>query len=126
MLKISLKIGNINNDNKPSKIKYLWQRAKRGYSDEDLYSIDNYFLKTIVPMLEWLKDNKHGVPYEFTIDEQGHEIDIDLADQHWKAELSKMIDHFKAINLYHDTQNNEKHIQEGFKLFAKYFTNLWD
>lgn len=44
------------------------QRAKRGYSDRDTWSIDYWFCNTISPMLKQLAKNTHG--YQ-TLDENG-------------------------------------------------------
>lgn len=44
------------------------QRAKRGFSDRDVWSIDYWFCNTISPMLKQLAKNAHG--YQ-TLDENG-------------------------------------------------------
>ena len=44
----------------PKEIKWFCQRGKRGYSDMDVYGIDDWFLTVIVPMLRQLKETKHG------------------------------------------------------------------
>lgn len=113
------------------KIRHMIQRIKRGYSDEDVWALDEYFLEVFIPALKQLKETKHGVPREFTIGEDGNSIDIDIADKSWKQEVDKMISHFESIDLYGDRpettmESNRYHIQEGFKLFAKNFENLWD
>ena len=38
------------------------QRARRGYSDEDLYDIDAWFLSVVPDMLEQFRDARHGSP----------------------------------------------------------------
>ena len=44
------------------------QRAKRGFSDEDVWSIDYWFCETISPMLKQLAKKPHGFQ---TLDENG-------------------------------------------------------
>ena len=133
----------------PQEIKWFWQRGKRGYSDRDVWEIDNWFLNIIIPMLEQLKKIKHGYP-------------VNLTPEQWDNILDRMIFCFKEandstcsmINEYEEKfiletfgnpskdnkelkQNfikraNEieeyqlKMEKEGFQLFSKYFHNLWD
>ena len=108
-------------------LKLAKQRIKRGYNDEDVWNLDNYFLEVFIPALKQLRDTKHGIPTIFCYDEDGNEIDDDVAEKAWNTELNKMIGHFEAIQLYDgDGNENQHHIDEGMKLFAKYFTCLWD
>ena len=109
------------------KLKLIKQRIERGYNDEDVYSLNNYFLEVFIPALKQLRDTKHGIPQEFITDKKGNAIDLNIAHDNWINELNTMIDHFEKIDLFStDTENNKYHITEGFKLFAKYFENLWD
>ncbi len=50
------------------------QRAKRGFSDEDVWSIDYWFCETISPMLKQLAKVSHGHPI---LDENGDYISGD-------------------------------------------------
>lgn len=135
----------------PKEIKWFCQRGKRGYSDMDVYSIDDWFLTVIVPMLRQLKETKHGYP-------------SDLTPEQWDKILDRMIFCFKEVNddtcsmvneysgklfsfITNDEETNKadkelkdkffkreieideyktKMKNEGFQLFSKYFHNLWD
>lgn len=46
----------------PLKIKWAFQRMKRGYSDADVYAIDDWFCRVVPPMLEQLGREAHGYP----------------------------------------------------------------
>lgn len=132
----------------PREVKWFWQRGKRGYSDRDVWNMDNWFLDIIVPMLKKLKTIKHGYPANLTPEE-------------WDKILDRMIFCFKEandstcsmINEYEEkfiletfgnppkdnkelrenyirrTTEIEKYQlkmeEEGFQLFSKYFHNLW-
>lgn len=44
------------------KIKYMFQRAKKGYGDEDLFSIDAWFIDIFPKMLEEFAECTVGSP----------------------------------------------------------------
>lgn len=133
----------------PIEIKWFWQRGTRGYSDRDVWGIDDWFLNIIVPMLEQLKEVKHGYP-------------SDLTSEQWDEILDRMIFCFKEANeetcsmvneyetdfifkIYGNLEKESKELEnnyfkraeeienyqlqmkeEAFKLFSKYFHSLWD
>ncbi len=133
----------------PQEIKYFWQRGIRGYSDRDVWGIDDWFLNIIVPMLEQLKEVKQGYP-------------PDLTSEQWDEILDRMIFCFKEANeetcsmvneyetdfmfeIYGNLEKESKELEnnyferaeeienyqlqmkkEAFKLFSKYFHALWD
>ena len=53
----------------PRDLKHLYQRAKKGYSYRDLWSIDYWFMKIMPKMLTDFKKNLHGCPAQFTTHE---------------------------------------------------------
>ena len=71
------------------------QRAKRGFSDRDVWSIDYWFCNTISPMLKQLAKKAHGFQ---TLDENGEFIhkdklsdeDCKLFDKRWTHTLLHM------------------------------------
>ena len=110
------------------KIKWFIQRGKRGYSDQDVWSLDSYLMEWLPKALRQLAKNHIGYP-------------IGLSDKEWISILNKMADGFDAErindNLYFDGKisvcdavKNEKivheKLQNSLKLFVKYFRNLWD
>lgn len=68
--------------NIPKKIKFFYQRGKRGYSDQDVWSMDWWFFSVVIPMLKQLRDTKQGYPSEFKTPEE------------WDRELDTMIHYF--------------------------------
>ena len=132
----------------PREIKWFFQRGIRGYADCDCWAIDEWFDRVVIPMIQSLKENKHGYP-------------VDMTEELWNIELERMIYYFTESteegcsekneyeNIYDSiiwgefTDNNEivkKYLdretqidkykynmkQKGLRLFAKYFYNLWD
>lgn len=68
--------------NMPKRIKFFYQRGKRGYSDQDVWSMDWWFFSVVIPMLKQLRDTKQGYPSKFKTPEE------------WDRELDTMIHYF--------------------------------
>ena len=68
--------------NMPKRIKFFYQRGKRGYSDQDVWSMDWWFFSVVIPMLKQLRDTKQGYPTKFKTPEE------------WDRELDTMIHYF--------------------------------
>ena len=43
-------------------IKYGWQRATRGFSNYDLWALDEFYLKVLSNSLKYFTKNRHGSP----------------------------------------------------------------
>lgn len=132
----------------PRRTKWFFQRGMRGYSDEDVWSIDIWFKSIIIPMLEQLKETKQGHP-------------IDMTEEEWNLTLNNMINYFKECTDFYCSEKNEyedeymSHIMsaneydksltnkwlkreeeidkyknemkdKAFELFSKHFYSLWD
>lgn len=136
-----------------SEIKYAIQRITRGYSDRDIWNIDLWFEKTVIPMLKQLRKTKHGYPICFEEVEE------------WNNVMDTMIHYFQEMNpdtcslkneyeeaMYNLFEANytesesirkaitdkytarqkeideycEKNKNKAFNLFSKWFRSLWD
>lgn len=78
----------------PRNIKWFFQRGFRGYSDNDVWDMDGWFLSVIVPMLKQLKETKHGYP-------------CNLTEKEWDNILSKMIFYFEEADDFRCSKQNE-------------------
>jgi predicted RNase H-like nuclease (RuvC/YqgF family) len=100
-------------------IKEKW-RTHEIFDESEMWSLDDTIAKFVYPRLVELKKVKHGYPSE-------------LKDEHeWVAIMDKMI---RAFEIMHNDEyypsvaydkKTQGEIDEGLKLFAKYFQNLWD
>ena len=133
----------------PREIKWFFQRGIRGYADCDCWAIDEWFDKVVIPMIQSLKENKHGHP-------------VNMTKELWDIELERMIYYLTEsteegcsekneytedylASLYENNQKKCDGIEKewirreneitkykiemknkAFKLFSKYFYNLWD
>jgi len=119
----------------------------------DTWSMDHTLAPIILPMLVQLKATKHGAPYvypedvpsnlrptkkELTAYTKNGETDSKFFDR-WDWVLDEMIYAFDCkankdevymrfdIKTERDAMEKEQErISKGFKLFGKYYENLWD
>lgn len=87
-------------------IKWVIQRARRGWADCDTWNLDSYLIKVISNSLSYLKKTKQGIPssmfnpedyiYEGYAIGNPSEEGIARAEARWNTTIDKMIDGFKA------------------------------
>ena len=83
-------------------LKYLKQRAFRGYADCDLWSIDCYLCEIMPKMLKRLQETTHGYPIGFT-------------EETWDQALDKMIEGFEAAKRIIDDEYMDKVQPDWYK-----------
>ena len=127
----------------PSKVKWFYQRGSRGWSDRSAWSIDIWLVDNLIPMLERLKKEKHGIPTSMFrkkdgVDKDGTSTDEAdwLAEQRWNNVLSEIINGLKCAkkiqDLDYDYEDKElskrltKSSQRSFELIGKHLFSLWD
>lgn len=97
----------------------------------DVWNLDETLAIIVVPLLKTLKDNRLGSAF---VDQE--DVPSSLTDVHerWDWVLEEMIwvfEHIRdeEIDFYLDskkTKEHEERKQNGLRLFAKYYNNLWD
>lgn len=117
----------------------------------DTWSMDHTLAHIVLPMLKQLKENKHGAPYVNWEDVprnlwppqeqisglyQGQTDDYHF--ERWDWVLDEMIYAFDCkankddvymrfdINDKKSMDKEQERISNGFRLFGKYYENLWD
>ena len=125
-------------------------RKNRAFNIEiepfDTWSMDHTLAPIILPMLIQLKETKHGAPY-VDLDDCPKDLQPKEQDEHgtddthfarWDWVLDEMIYAFDCKankdEVYmrfdikdRDAMNKEQErISNGFRLFGKYYENLWD
>lgn len=106
--------------------KHRKQRADRGFSDYDVWSLDDYLLQVIADSIEALRDTRRGFPGAFS-----KEYGDGTEDEGWTVILNKIIE---GIRLDLDTttysfkrsDEDEKKIKEAWDLFIEWRHALWD
>ena len=127
----------------PSEAKWFYQRGSRGWSDRSAWSIDTWLVDNLIPMLERLKNNKHGTPASMFrkkdgVDKDGNSTDEAhrLAEQRWDNVLNEIIYGLKCAKTINDldydyndskrTKQMMKSVKKSFQLIGKHLFSLWD
>ena len=127
----------------PSCTKHFVQRGRRGWSDQDAWSIDYWMVDNLTPMLKRLKENKNGTPMSMFrkkdgVDKDGNPTDGAhvLADKRYDEVLDKIIYGLKCAKAlqeldydYKDKNKTKllnKRVEKTFTLIGKHLFTLWD
>lgn len=113
-------------------IRYGFQRMFRGYDEVDVFETFAKFIDRYTKILTRLRNNHWGHPYNLT-------------EEEWDTVIDEMIYHLKYMDeetvteeLERNVPNGwaassktvyeilEKHKDQFFELFSKYFFDLWD
>lgn len=113
------------------KIKSAIKRARKNYDDFDLYDVSSSFIERYIRILTEFKQKTCSFPFS-------------MSEEEWDNILQEMIDHLKLMNeedivailskgMPEDYEVNYRevwriqqlHKDEFFKLFSKYFYDLW-
>lgn len=105
----------------------------------DTWSLDLTLAKIIAPALKQLRDTTHGSPLVSNEDvpESLHRPDMEefAEDEHWHQRwywvLNEMIWSFEKLNepdffVLDASKPEYERMQNGFRLFGKYYLGLWD
>jgi len=97
----------------PRNLKHIYQRARKGYSYRDLWSIDYWFMEIMPKMLSDFKNNLHGCPAQFTTNDDGTQNqDIEKGMKEWEDIIDRMIFCFKEMN--DDVCSMKNEYKEGY------------
>lgn len=99
-----------------------------GFFFEECWNLEMTLAALILPRLIHFRDNHCGTPgCVFEYDERGNILNEEEGYQKWEEILDKMIWAFYLYIKEEDcNEENNKQIDEGLELFAKYFRTLWD
>ena len=103
----------------PKSVKHFYQRANRGYSYRDVWSIHDWFTEIMPKMLTDLKKNLHGCPAQFTHNEDGTEFqDVEKGVKDWENVIERMIFCFREMNEETCSMKNE-YEEEYYRQFCR-------
>ena len=85
---------------------------KHGFPQHEVWDIDNYLVKWLLPRLKVYRNNLHAYPPDITMDE-------------WETVLDEIIWSFEHYDDCLDLDET-KRILKGKELFGKYWAMLWD
>lgn len=109
-------------------ITYYRQRLIRGWADADTWDMDQWFMKTIRPMLKEFRETHVGYPTGSTPKEYDAQLDemlrlLDIMEDDEAAEKAFEAGETDASNWY-DLRN--KSAIRFFQLFGDLFFTLWN
>lgn len=128
----------------PRALKYRVQRAFKGWAPCDTWNIDCWFMEVMPQMLRYLKENKHSYPVYLTekewdnileymaflldeMDETKCSQQNEIWNEYFNSDRSISVDREAALARDEEIANYRyKCKDEFFKLFNKYFYDLWD
>ena len=112
----------------PLKIKWAFQRMRRGYSDQDAWSFDYYFAKMMSDVLGKHITNANSYPTNFNNLEDwknvlrkmryGFDMYVYSEDGLWMQELTE-----EAVSDI--LRNTDVAVKESLKLLSEHFGGLW-
>jgi hypothetical protein len=115
------------------------QKIKIRIDDYDIWSMDDTLAHIISPMLKKLKEHKHGSAYVDNDDvpeNLQHPVTDDpdhdsLIEKRWAYVLDEMIWAFERkaecdYSYDDDYKYRQTRMNNGFRLFGKYYEALWD
>lgn len=118
-----------------NRVKWFWQRGKRGYADCDVWSIDWHLTSYMGNALRQLRDSVHGCPIIDTGREMMGFDDCDsLTMEEWKFtinyiaetfDLARKIEEYEILGVK-DMEAAMKRFHHGMAMFNEYFFSLWD
>lgn len=115
-----------------SRIKWFYQRGKRGYSDSDTWGFDEYLLRVIPAAIRQIAVTSHGHPGTFCIEECcGFDKIVECTcDERFTSMLNEIADGLSEglkINSYnHDYEYDKDKFGHAFTLFHEHFFEIND
>lgn len=117
-------------------IKFSYQRIARGFSDCDVWSLDEYYASLFAATLRHLAATTHGYPVLYDtgeIDKDGN----DAGYNRWCAELNRIADLFDTVSAFDanlelgdengiSAAEKQANLEEAFDWLKEHWYDLWD
>ncbi|KKN89773.1 hypothetical protein LCGC14_0236190 [marine sediment metagenome] len=99
------------------KLRFLWQRLTRGWSDDNTWNLDIPIAKFVLPRLRRFKEINNGYPSGMT-------------EEEWDEKIDQMTEAFDLLIKTYDgdvdeTVSTDMKIDDGLELFGEHLRNLW-
>ena len=131
------------------KIKWMFQRAKYGYCDRDVWNLDYTIGNYLASTLNKLADTTHGHPTDVTEKEWGdilknmsYNFYVGTNEDFWEDPYSKLLSYEKNFNELGKEQQElwrkwfekqadtyklmTEHRHKGFESLEQWYEHLWD
>lgn len=96
-------------------VKWGCQRARRGYSEADVWGLDYYLLRVMIGTVKELREITHGHP-------------TDLTAEKWDAILAEIVSGLEGVgdDFWNVSEEQQKSFRKSLRLMAKHWFSLWD
>lgn len=101
------------------KLRFFWQRRRRGWDDSETWSLDYKLSEYILPRLKRFREIGAGVSHPCSLEAEEWEQAVD--DMIYAHEMN-LVDAFTGESW--DSIDWDR-VQRGFELFGKYYRDLW-
>lgn len=120
------------------KLKWFYQRGKRGYADRDVWSLDNYLNSWMPQAIRDLRDQDHGHPAGICDCEKDNWglCSISIKDgcngqEKWHSILNEIAEGFESAIKIQDKWLRKpspewEKFDKGMQLFHEHYFSLWD
>ena len=113
------------------RIKWKIQKQKRGWSDREIWNLDDTIVKWIVPRLKAYKDTTQGYPgnldsyelWQSMLDEMIFGFEFD--ESNWYSEHVFGLKGEEKEKKLKEFESLRERAEKGRIIFAKCFNNLW-
>jgi len=109
------------------RLRMAWQRAIRGYGDDDLWSLNHALAKLTVIGCKRMRETGNGYPAEFSEPEFGGD---GQGWEAWEDILRRIEEGFQAWideeGWFHDKPEQEAKFKDAMQLYSHWFSALWD
>lgn len=105
------------------KMKFRYQRLAKGYSDEDLMYMNEWFTDTMYRMISELRENIDHIPQNKNIHEDMLEMENCLCLMSIEGAVAEVGEKAYSYEVVQKVMNENK--DKFFKLFSDNFWDLW-
>ena len=117
-------------------VKHYNQRARRGFSDKDMWSADTFLARQIADILRWYMEKGHSVPWSYAREDDRFCEDFEYMVAARDSEYTKYAALFDEYGRNGHAPNEkwkemfggltDDEVHDMMTWLAEHFTELWD
>jgi hypothetical protein len=114
------------------KPKYWFQRAKRGYSDQDAWNGDMYLASQIAAIMKWKMEKGIGVSPRYGGEEESIDILVKRRDEDYEKHFAIFQEYAEKGPAFDQEWKSEfggvldGELNDSLQWLVEHFTELWD
>ena len=115
---------------------HYYQRARRGFSDYDMFNADTFLARQMADILRWYMQNSHGVPWSYAKEDDRFCEDFEYMVAARDSEYTKYAALFEEYGRNGHAPNakwkkefgglTDDEVHDMMTWLAEHFTELWD